>query len=258
MTTEVNQEVEVKQEVELTPIQQKAAEQGWKPKDQFQGEPDDFIDAAEFVRRGELFEKIDRQNREVKQLKDALHAFKAHHTKVKEAEYNRALKAVEAARKKAFDEGDRDQFFALEQQMDSIKDEAALVKEAAKVVDAPQIPPALETWAEKNSWYQSNRAMTAFADRLGVELHAKGFTLDQALREIDAEVRKEFPEKFAAPAANRRPPQPEGSTRTGATSKSSGFKPSDDERRVAKKFVQQGLFETEAAYYKELERLQGE
>lgn len=255
MTTEVNQEVEVQKEVELTPIQQKAVDQGWKPKEQFQGEPDDFIDAAEFVRRGELFEKIERQSREVKQLKDALVAFKQHHTKVKEAEYNRALKAVEAARKQAFDEGDRDKFFALEQQMDSIKDEAALVKEAAKEVVEPSTPQALEVWAEKNSWYQSNRAMTAFADRVGAELHAKGYTLEQALREIDAEVRKEFPEKFQG---NRRPPQPESSSRAGAPSKASGFKPSDDERRVAKKFVAQGLFETEAAYYKELERLQGE
>lgn len=255
MTTEnqVLEQVEQKtpETPELSPVEQKALEQGWKPKDQFDGDPTEFIDAPEFVRRGELFEKIERQSKEVRQLKEALEAFKVHHTKVKEAEYNRALKAVDAARKKAFDEGDGEKFFALEEQMKSIKEEAAIVKEAAEA-PTPSTPPALESWMKQNSWYQSDRAMTAFADSLAIELHGKGYTLDQALREIDAEVRKEFSSKFE----RKRPPSPEGSTRTGST-KSDNFKLSDEERQVMRKLVKQGVM-TEAEYIKDLKAVKGD
>lgn len=258
MTTE-NQapeqvEVEVKEEVKLSPIQQKAMEQGWRPKDQFEGDPDDFIDAPEFVRRGELFAKIEHQSKDLRNLRETLEAFKAHHNKVNELAYKRALREIETQRKKAFEEGDSDKFFALEQHIDAIKQEAEAAREATKPVAEPQTPPALEAWMGKNEWYGSNRAMTALADRIGQELHAKGYTIDQALREIDAEVRKEFPEKFTV----RRPPSPEGASRSGQSASKAGYKPTEDERRVARKFVQQGLFETEDAYYKELKKLAGE
>lgn len=255
MTTEnqVQEQVEVKETPELTPIQQKAIEQGWRPKEQFEGDPDEFIDAPEFVRRGELFDKIERQSKELRQVRDALEAFKVHHTKVKEVEYKRALKSLELQRKEAFDAQDSDRFFALEQHIDAIKEEAEAVKEAARSAPVePQTPPALESWMGKNSWYQSNRAMTAFADRLGAELHAKGFSLERALQEIDAEVRKEFPEKFTV----RRPPSPEGTTRSGS-SKSDNFKMSDDERQIMRKIVASGAM-TEAEYIKELKRVKGE
>jgi hypothetical protein len=255
MTTENQavEQVEVQEEVKLSPVQQKAMDQGWKPKEQFEGDPDDFIDAPEFVRRGELFDKIERQSKELRNVKDALEAFKVHHTKVKESEYNRALKAVEAARKKAFEDGDSDRFFALEQQIDAIKDEAAAVKEAGKAPIEPTTPPALETWMSQNAWYQKDRAMTAFADSLGAELHAKGFTLEQALREIDAEVRKEFASKLE----RKRPPSPEGSTRTSAGSKADSFKLSDEEARVMNKLVKSGVMSKED-YIKDLKAVKGE
>jgi hypothetical protein len=249
---EVNQEQHREQEVKLSPIEQKALEQGWRPKDQFEGAEEDFIDAAEFVRRGELFSKIEKQSREVKQLREALEALKVHHSKVRESEYNRALKAVEAERRKAFEAGDTDKFFELEGQMDLIKEEKALVEQEAKKPVAPQVPPALEAWMDTNTWYQKDRAMTAFVDQMGRELHARGYPLEQALKEIDAEVRKEFPHKFE----RKRPPSPEGSSRSGNTSNKESYSLSEDERTIMRKIVSSGAM-TEAEYIKELKRVKG-
>lgn len=80
------QQTEQTEQPQYAPIQLEAIEQGWIPREEFDGDPDKFIDAAEFVRRGELFKKIESQSREVKQLRQALEAFKQHHSKVKEAE----------------------------------------------------------------------------------------------------------------------------------------------------------------------------
>lgn len=242
------------EEKQYSAVEQRALEQGWKPKDQFQGEEADFIDAGEFVRRGELFSKIEKQSKEVKQLREALEAFKMHHSKVKEVEYDRALKALDTARKQALSEGDTDKFFALEEQMEAVKTEKAVVEQEAKVpvVQEPSVPPQLESWMQKNSWYQTNRAMTALADRLGAEFKARGFTLDQALHQIDAEVRKEFPDKFASRV---RPPAPEGSTRSGSP-KTDNFVMSDEERSIMQKIVKTGVISKED-YIKELKRVKG-
>jgi hypothetical protein len=90
--TEVQPEAQEQKtaEKQYTKIQQQAMEQGWVPKEEFQGDEETFIDAAEFVRRGELFGKIEHQNREMKLLRQSLEALKQHHSKTKEVEYQRA------------------------------------------------------------------------------------------------------------------------------------------------------------------------
>ena len=75
------------QEKQFSAIEQKALDQGWRPKEEFDGDPDAFIDAPEFVRRGELFSKIEHQSKELKAVKAALDALKTHHSRVKEVEY---------------------------------------------------------------------------------------------------------------------------------------------------------------------------
>ena len=50
--------------VEVSPTQQKAMEQGWKPKEEWEAEgkdPSEWRDAKEYVERGELFDLIDSQ-----------------------------------------------------------------------------------------------------------------------------------------------------------------------------------------------------
>ena len=73
-----NQEVnkETIQDPQYTEVELKAIDQGWVPKDKFEGGEDDFIDAKEFLRRGELFAKIDTQKRELSSVNKELHAVK--------------------------------------------------------------------------------------------------------------------------------------------------------------------------------------
>ena len=54
-------------EIEHSPTELKAIESGWVPKEEFQGDEHKWVEAGEFLRRGELFKKIEDQG---KQLKD--------------------------------------------------------------------------------------------------------------------------------------------------------------------------------------------
>ena len=55
---EENQNLE-QEAPELSPIEQKAIQMGWRPKEQFEGDEEEFIDAKEFVRRQPLFDRIE-------------------------------------------------------------------------------------------------------------------------------------------------------------------------------------------------------
>jgi len=85
----------------LSRIQEEAINQGWVPKEEFAGEEDEFIDAAEFVRRGELFRKIESQSKEMKELRKALNGLAGHNAKIREVEYKRAVDDLKAQKKTA-------------------------------------------------------------------------------------------------------------------------------------------------------------
>jgi len=136
---------------QLSATEQKAMEQGWRPKEEFSGDPEAFIDAAEFVRRGELFTKIEHQSKELKQVRQALDALKEHHSKVKETEYKNALKALDNARKQALTDGETDRFFALEERIEEVKAEKQAFDEDLAVVtprDEP-INPEFTAWTKQ-------------------------------------------------------------------------------------------------------------
>ena len=244
----VQEQTEQKQ---LSAVEQKAVEQGWRPKEEFSGDPEAFIDAAEFVRRGELFTKIEHQSKELKQVRAALEALKEHNSKIKETEYKRALKTLDEARKQALIEGETDRFFALEEKIEEVKAEKADFDSSLNDIKAPieqELNPEFVSWVNKNNWYESNKAMRAYADKLGVELAQEGHRPTKVLEMVEAEIKKEFAHKFQNPKSTRSQAV-ESSSRTGASS--DGFVLSDDERRIMRRFVETGVM-TEKDYIKQL------
>lgn len=237
-------------ERQYTEIELKAIDQGWIPKEEFDGDPSEFIDAPEFVRRGELFDKIERQSREIKQVRAALEAFKVHHSKVKEAEYERALKALQDARKQAFVDGEHERAFALEEKIDEIKQEKAdIVKAATAPVEADTgYTEEFQDWVSRNNWYETNQNMRDMADQIGLRLAKSGMAPSKVLLEVEKEIRKEFAHRFTN-QKQERPPAVESSTRTTASRKEVSL--SADEREIMRKIVSTGVM-TEDQYLKEL------
>jgi len=255
MSDELDVGSEQPQAPQLSATEQKAMEQGWRPKEEFSGDPDAFIDAAEFVRRGELFTKIEHQSKELKQVRQALDALKEHHSKVKETEYKNALKALDNARKRALTDGETDRFFALEERIEEVKAEKQAFDEDLAVVSPREEPINQEftAWTKQNSWYESNKAMRAYADKIGIELHQEGHDPKQVLKLVEQEVKKEFAHKFQN-QKSLRPMAVEPSGRSGG--KADSFSLSPEERDIMRKFVRSGVM-TEAEYISELKKVKG-
>lgn len=242
---------------QLTEIEQRASTQGWVPKDEWDGDPDQWRPAKEFIDRGELFRKIDDQNKTIKEVRKTLDEFAKHHSRVQKIEYERALADLKAQKKEALNEGDADAVVDIDEKMVLVREAQ---KEASQPVQAARAPadsnPVFEAWVNRNSWYQNQPAMRAYADRLGNELGSRGDkSPTDLLAEIEREVKKEFAHKFNNPNRDK-PGAVEGSTNKGSKGKDT-FVLTDTERQVMQRFIRQGAL-TEAQYIAELKKTRGE
>jgi len=84
---QVTPEQSQQQQTFSDPYEDQAREQGWRPKEEYEGDPEKWRPAKEFVERGELFGKIDHMGKELKETRKALKMLQEHHSKVKETEY---------------------------------------------------------------------------------------------------------------------------------------------------------------------------
>lgn len=226
-------------EVEVSPIEQKALEMGWKPKDQFEGDEEAFIDAKEFVRRQPLFDKISSQSREIKEIRQALNAFKTHYTTVQESAYQKALRDLKAARAQAVTEGDGDRFDALDAEVKSVEKQVEVLKTAQETAPAGEAHPEFQAWVNQNRWYTETKYMREYAEEVGARLHAQGLAPADVLRGVSEAVKKEFPQKFSNPNKDLAPNTASGIK---TTKKPDNFEAtlSADEKRVMDTLVRGG------------------
>ena len=246
MTEDIKQELIVdgsqEQAPQYTPSEVTAMEQGWVPKDQWTGDGK-WRDADAFLDRGELFGKIDRQNRELKALKESNSEVKRYLENVKELEYKKALATLRSEKKDALREGDADAVIAIEDKLDELRDEqvADRIKQAQQPVQSNgEQHPEFQAFVNKNPWYQTNRPMRSYADALGAELREAGNSPSQVLRAVEVAVRKEFPQRFTNP--NRSLPSGvEGSNTRGSSTSKDTISMSDDEKRIMTRILSTGV-----------------
>jgi hypothetical protein len=229
----------------LTPTQQEALAQGWVPKDEFTGESEKFVDAGEFLRRGELFRKIESQSKEMKDMRKALQELAKHNSQIRDVEYKRALETLKSEKKAALNEGDADRVVDIDDRIDLVK--AQQRQEAAQAVQqaVPQeIHPELKSWINRNGWYETTASMRGWADARGVELAQEGKSPTEVLSTLEREVKTRFSEKFRNPNRDK-PGAVETSRPTRASKADSDYELSDVEKQVMNTLVRSGALTKE-------------
>lgn len=246
---------------EPSAVEKRALEMGWRPKEEFDGEEEDFIDATEFVRRKPLFEKIDSVGKELRETRKALKALQEHHAKVKEAEFKHALEQLRNEKRQALEEGDADKLIDIDERIADAK--VRQVQEERQQVQAAQAPhPNFVQWVQKNTWYKEDAELRAISDQIGAAYAVANPDVepDQVLKYVEGRVKKLYPDKFRNPNKDR-PSAVEGRT-TSTASKSKGdsisdYPLTDEERKVMMSFVRQGVM-TKEEYITDLKRVKGE
>lgn len=262
MTEEVKVLESEKQEVvptelinnEPSDIEQRAMDLGWRPKEDFEGDEATFIDAAEFVRRQPLFDKIESMGRELKETKKVLNLLQEHHKKVKETEFKRALDELKVEKRKALEDGDADKLLAVDDAIAEIRT-AQITKQNEP--EQQTVHPDFVEWVNKNKWYAKDPEMRAFADAVGLQYKDKtGASNEDVLKYVVERVKTTFKDKFVNP--NRAKPNAVENTNSVVESKSKvdSFELSEDERKAMNTFVRNGVM-TKEEYIAEIKKLRG-
>lgn len=243
---------------QYTEIEQQALDQGWRPKEDYEGAPEKWVSADIFVARAPLFEHLDVQKKEIKELRKALKDVARQTGAIRAEEHKRALADLKAEKRAALIDGDADAVIEADEKINLVKDEQRRSIEAAKVEMTEEVQtrhPEFTNWVNQNSWYDHNAPMKAFADALGVQLAREGLTPKQVLVEVGKQVREEFPNKFKNQNRDK-PGAVESSTAKTSSGKNDEYVLSDLERQVMKTVVRTGVM-TEKEYIKQLKANSG-
>lgn len=200
-------------EPSYTPTELLALEQGWRPQDQLE-EGKTFIPADEFLRRGELFEKIKSLKQELHETKRDISALAEHHQKVKETEFKRAVEYLKSQKKEALVEGDADKVIEIDEQLAELRENQKTIIPKKDEVNPAVVAMQQQfvSWVENNSWYNQNEELHDYADSVGLRIRRENPTLtyQQILVETSKRVKSRFPDYFPGETKKVVPPSPDG------------------------------------------------
>lgn len=243
-------------------IEAQARDMGWRPKSEFKGDPKDFIDAEEFVKRGENImpilkanladsQKKNRENsKQIAELRQTLSEVHDMLTASERRGYERAISEIEERQRqaaadgdiKAYDKATRD-LKTLKKDIDSETDGGSSADKAAgnqaqqgqgpmwrgkKMTTAQN--QVVDEFVERNDWFNSNPVMKAAAISFHttLEMNNKEQTLEENLEEVEKFIKRAYPDHFRNPRQDD-PPSVEsgGRPRSGKVAKTYANLPQD-------------------------------
>lgn len=224
-------------------IEAEAYRQGWRPADQFRGDPKDFVSAREFVDRGKSFapflkKDLDKANNTISTLESQVRALRDELGEVKElardfrdsavtAEkrgYDRAMAELRQKARDAVVSGDVAGYDAAQEEMADLEKERPVPKangEARQAADPPPAPknqnvdPVAVQFVEDNPWFRTDPVLQAAMNAEHIRLRAEmpGISLAENLERAKETIMARFPQKFGLPDEPRREPRPHNERR---------------------------------------------
>lgn len=250
----------------------RAMDDGWRPQEEWDGDPEEWVSAKEFNFRGELMQRISSQTSQLTDMKkksdelaDALKVLGEHHKKTAEVEHTRILNALKREKAEALADGDAEGVVEIDEKIadlkESVKEIKAEEKEAKADVKeaAAEVPKAVADWLsdEKNAWYHNDPVRQGIANAVSdayMRSNPEADMIDM-LKHVDKVVREEVPHKFEdSKSSGRRTPKvtEAGGGRRVAGKKFTKKDLSDDQLSAAKTFVDMGVFPNIQTYVDEL------
>lgn len=250
----------------LSPQEQqkaKAVEKGWKPLEEYDGDPGDWVDAPEFLGRQKLYDRINdlkstltRSQREHQRDLKKIAEDMAH---IREQEYTRALRELETKRNQAQREDDVDAVVAVSKEIEEVKSKK--LKEDLTATKTPQdqgaqATPEFVEWQTRNDWFTKDHEMRSDAISIGTgyAFSNPNKTQVEVLDYVEKKIKKIYSEKFRKPT-----PPTEGKVEGSATAArnpdrkatGSGKKLTLDdlpaeEQRIARTIIKSGAFKAQA------------
>jgi hypothetical protein len=250
-TTEV---VEQQTEPQISPTEKAARDAGWRPKEEFSGDEASWVDAGEFLRRGELFAKISSQNKEVKELRKAIEDIKKHNQSIRESAYKQALQTLREQRAEAIELGDKAAYLQAETQEEQLKN---AWKEEQKEQKEPEAKSngsdIFQAFLAMNPWYVDDADKRSYADTVGAAYAEKnGISIPHAtpeeqikiLKHVSRRVEEEYGKSKPTPKVESGQGNVQTPQKTNPLAKVEASL-TDEDRRAMNRFIKLGVLTKE-------------
>jgi len=259
-----------------------ARKQGWRPREEFSGDGDDWVDAKTFVERGNTnprilqsrVEKLDRalqdKDRKLQEMQETYDKRLQNVSKMTEYALQQQRKNLEsqfsAVKRQAVQVGDEELYDKVEQQEQQTRQQWAREDEQRrkdsdepkKQADKPDEPAEVGDWKARNPWFEKDRTMTdeAVAYESYLAQARPGMSLQERLEATREHIVKEFPQKFGrrekqnmSEDRRRGSPVESGQRSAGAAKQNDGgfSKLPPEAKGQFESFVKEGLFKDDVA-----------
>lgn len=182
---------------------EKAVRSGWRPKDQFEGDLDDFLSPRQWNINVALLKRAGRAEEEQRRMRGEIDSFGARIENVMKVAKANAIAELEAKKRDAVENADYDQVRQIDDKINQTNKDFEVEKPAPA---EQSIRPEVEDWIEENSWFSKDQEMTDFAlsfqeaqlKRLRDPANPTPEELREALRRTTSAVKLQFEDKFKA------------------------------------------------------------
>lgn len=232
---------------EETPVEILAKEMGWQPKDNFKGDGDNYVDAEQYIRKGQdiqdnMRKSLKDQKQQLSDLAGSLKELQSHNERVYKAEVTQLKKELSdltQQKKEAIQDGNVEKVGEIDEQIDSVKESMV---PPAKTDTSAKVGGDFEVWVKDNKWYESDKEMSAYADSLADKHEGAPFARVAAL--VTKQVKEMFPDKFPSSAKRQEvstAPRVEAGTRKAMTTKFTKSDLTDSQKSIMQQFVKQEI-----------------
>jgi len=196
-----DQEAEVvEEELQLNGTEQKAYDQGWRPKDDFEGPEDNWKSAKEYVRDGEFLATIKELHQKVDSQKVDFDQRLENSNKLHEARKAREISDLKTQQRDAVRTSDTELYDDAQKQIEKLEEAPVEVKRSQTV------DPVISEWESKNAWINdSTDERTPVAQGIWNQYIAKNPTASnaQAIDHVDSRMNALYPTNNSNPRRNQ-------------------------------------------------------
>lgn len=235
---------------ELNNEEQRAWDDGWRPEEQFEGDPTRWKTAREYNIYGE-------HQAEVRTLKESQKSMKAEFeerlsgvNKLHKAQVDLKVKELLSEQREAVGNGDTVEFDRIQEKIDDVKSQSEPVKPAGQA----DKDPTIAAWEEKNPWINAGgeKANDAIAIWNSYAQANPNGTIQDALSHVEGKISRLYPDEQPVNHRREQPSMSERPTQQAPRRHGRELTMNDltmDERQSWQQFGQE-MFGNEKAYLK--------
>jgi len=238
---------------EFSESEQRAMDKGWRPQSEWNGNPDEWRTAKEYLDRSSFFEKIEHQKREIQQLRQDVHDAKEHMQKLREVQNKDIVGRLEKDKLAALEEGDYNSVVNIDKRIREAEIYSNNDISAVNTTSPPQTDPLFEEWLQDNNWYNTDPQLRTFADASGISYRQNNpnATPQEVYSHVTELTKRAYADKFNPRKADPQTTSPSHVSQPTKKKTGSGYTPSDlddNQKRVGQRFVKLGLFKNLQEY----------